>query len=276
MHWMTLVAVRWCKNPICQKCGIGGFVELLICCFKCQDAYEHCYRFDDASKIFEADVKWACEDCLLRTARQPTSEKHGGLPLRRSERISSRNAKANKVMVGSQLAELPLRRSKRIMAKNAIASEATMGSKKRKAQNLICQKCGTRGFVELLSYCFKCQDAYEHCYCFDDASKIFEVDVKWACEDCLSRPARQPTIEKHEGLPLRRSERISSRNAEANKVMVGSQLAELLLRRSKRIMAKNAIAGEAIMGSKKRKAQVGVQKAIKNVPPVVIKRRRQR
>ncbi|GMH22295.1 hypothetical protein Nepgr_024138 [Nepenthes gracilis] len=113
----------------------------------------------------------------------------------------------------------------------------------------------------------------ERNYCFDDASKIFEADLKWACEDCLLRTARQPTTEKHGALPPRRSERISSM---ANKVMVGSQPAELPMRRSKRIMAKNAIASEATMGSKKRKAQVGVQKAMKNVPPVVEKRRRQR
>ncbi|GAB4845119.1 hypothetical protein Ancab_038523 [Ancistrocladus abbreviatus] len=89
-------------DAICQKCGDIGFPELLVCCFKCNDAYEHRYCFDDASIIFKSDVKWACQDCLARTAKQPVIPKPDNLPLRRSDRVGSRNVKSSKAKIRSE------------------------------------------------------------------------------------------------------------------------------------------------------------------------------
>lgn len=73
----------------------------------------------------------------------------------------------------------------------------------------ICQACGDRGWQENLICCSKCSDAYEHRYCLEDASKIFQLHVKWTCPDCLPSPKKRPWIRKmvDASLSPRRSKR---------------------------------------------------------------------
>ncbi|KAJ8439063.1 hypothetical protein Cgig2_018457 [Carnegiea gigantea] len=51
-------------------------------------------------------------------------------------------------------------------------------------EDFICEVRGDRGFREAIVDCYKCQDAYVHCYCFYDKSKIWVEHVLWACGDC--------------------------------------------------------------------------------------------
>ncbi|GAB2275541.1 hypothetical protein Dimus_010298 [Dionaea muscipula] len=49
----------------------------------------------------------------------------------------------------------------------------------------ICGLCGDRGWPETLVCCVVCLDAHRHRYCLDDVNIIFEVNIRWTCEDCL-------------------------------------------------------------------------------------------
>ncbi|KAJ6997805.1 hypothetical protein NC653_014136 [Populus alba x Populus x berolinensis] len=53
-------------------------------------------------------------------------------------------------------------------------------------QNIVCQKCGDRGYPEALNYCVKCKVVAEHTYCLDVVPKDFDEDVVWTCWFCLS------------------------------------------------------------------------------------------
>ncbi|XP_077230637.1 PHD finger-containing protein 1-like [Tasmannia lanceolata] len=50
----------------------------------------------------------------------------------------------------------------------------------------VCQKCGDKGYPELLIYCIECQIYSQHRYCFNEISSPDEK-VSWLCELCLSR-----------------------------------------------------------------------------------------
>ncbi|XP_078154809.1 PHD finger-containing protein 1-like [Carex rostrata] len=47
---------------VCQKCGVGGWKDLLVYCCLCHAAAEHQYCFDTISKLDE-NIEWACEKC---------------------------------------------------------------------------------------------------------------------------------------------------------------------------------------------------------------------
>ncbi|KAJ4966434.1 hypothetical protein NE237_018283 [Protea cynaroides] len=53
----------------------------------------------------------------------------------------------------------------------------------------ICQKCGVRGFAELLIYCSQCKVSVEHRYCLDNLPGRDVVDVTWSCDQCAPRAA---------------------------------------------------------------------------------------
>ncbi|KAI3921786.1 hypothetical protein MKX01_005475 [Papaver californicum] len=66
-------------------------------------------------------------------------------------------------------------------------------------QVAICQKCGVRGYANLLIYCDLCHVAAEHTYCLDTLSKIDKKVEKWSCGECipadkLSRLTLAPTL----------------------------------------------------------------------------------
>ncbi|KAI3860449.1 hypothetical protein MKX03_010887 [Papaver bracteatum] len=66
-------------------------------------------------------------------------------------------------------------------------------------QVAICQKCGVRGYANLLIYCDVCHVAAEHTYCLDTLSKIDKKVEKWSCGECipadrLSRLTLAPTL----------------------------------------------------------------------------------
>ncbi|KAI3841689.1 hypothetical protein MKW92_033602 [Papaver armeniacum] len=48
-----------------------------------------------------------------------------------------------------------------------------------------CQKCGVKGYVDLLVYCDVCQISAEHVYCLDTISKVTQKVVQWSCEQCV-------------------------------------------------------------------------------------------
>ncbi|GMH01045.1 hypothetical protein Nepgr_002884 [Nepenthes gracilis] len=89
-------------NAICQKCGDRGFPETLVCCFKCHNAYEHRYCFNDASKIFEGNIQWACEDCFSSNAKQLVIDKPGNWQPRKRKRISLKNVRAREAEITHQ------------------------------------------------------------------------------------------------------------------------------------------------------------------------------
>ncbi|MCL7042077.1 hypothetical protein MKW94_006285 [Papaver nudicaule] len=47
-----------------------------------------------------------------------------------------------------------------------------------------CQKCGVKGYTDLLVYCDVCQISAEHVYCLDTQSKVTQKVVGWSCEQC--------------------------------------------------------------------------------------------
>ncbi|KAK1322672.1 hypothetical protein QJS10_CPA02g00440 [Acorus calamus] len=49
----------------------------------------------------------------------------------------------------------------------------------------VCQKCGDRGYYELLIYCVKCQISAEHWYCLDIIPRKPPKEVVWSCEQCM-------------------------------------------------------------------------------------------
>ncbi|CAK7347035.1 unnamed protein product [Dovyalis caffra] len=53
-------------------------------------------------------------------------------------------------------------------------------------QNLVCQKCGDRGYPEALNYCVMCEVVAEHSYCLDVVPKDLDKDLVWTCWFCSS------------------------------------------------------------------------------------------
>ncbi|XP_077216228.1 PHD finger-containing protein 1-like [Tasmannia lanceolata] len=50
----------------------------------------------------------------------------------------------------------------------------------------VCQKCGDKGYGELLIYCIECQIYSQHRYCFNELRRPDE-EVSWLCDLCTSR-----------------------------------------------------------------------------------------
>ncbi|KAL8171934.1 hypothetical protein V2J09_023738 [Rumex salicifolius] len=113
------------QSPICGKCGDKGYEETLICCYMCQDAYEHRYCFNKESDILKRDVKWACEDCLPTIRKKPSPKKIWNLPSRRSERLSTKNSPAKKADFATKtVGEISPPSAKRTKQKNENGDKA--------------------------------------------------------------------------------------------------------------------------------------------------------
>ncbi|KAK1299611.1 hypothetical protein QJS10_CPB13g01450 [Acorus calamus] len=57
--------------------------------------------------------------------------------------------------------------------------------KKEEEETTVCQKCGDKGYPELLIYCVKCHVSAEHRYCLDNIPRSPEDEVVWSCEECM-------------------------------------------------------------------------------------------
>ncbi|XP_058106977.1 uncharacterized protein LOC131250716 [Magnolia sinica] len=49
----------------------------------------------------------------------------------------------------------------------------------------VCQTCGSMGYSELLEYCSICKISAVHCYCSDQMPMTDEVELRWACDECM-------------------------------------------------------------------------------------------
>ncbi|MCL7028191.1 hypothetical protein MKW94_011188 [Papaver nudicaule] len=71
----------------------------------------------------------------------------------------------------------------------SVSSEASDDSADSTTSNsnqvAICQKCGVRGYANLLIYCDVCHVAAEHTYCLDTLSKIDKKVETWSCGECV-------------------------------------------------------------------------------------------
>ncbi|GAB2279437.1 hypothetical protein Dimus_014077, partial [Dionaea muscipula] len=61
------------------------------------------------------------------------------------------------------------------------------------------------GWLETLVCCVVCLDAHRHRYCLDDVNLIFEVNLRWTCEDCLPLTPRATVL-----IAPKRSERLQA------------------------------------------------------------------
>ncbi|KAJ9166781.1 hypothetical protein P3X46_021484 [Hevea brasiliensis] len=60
----------------------------------------------------------------------------------------------------------------------------------------ICQKCGDRGWTELLIFCRACQAYAVHRYCLDVLPATFDEYAEWLCEDCEPKVATSSFLDK--------------------------------------------------------------------------------
>ncbi|XP_042475975.1 uncharacterized protein LOC122057774 isoform X2 [Macadamia integrifolia] len=73
----------------------------------------------------------------------------------------------------------------------------------------ICEKCGDKGYSELLIYCSRCKVSCEHRYCLDKLPERDVLEVLWSCEQC--EPRKSSSFNRLGLRPSRTSECLTNR-----------------------------------------------------------------